>query len=54
MINVPRMVHPSRSGGLDPPTWEIGRALCRPRIPDCLVCVLDGVCAHRIMASAGI
>lgn len=48
MVSTARIIHPQRPGALDAPAWVIGRTWCRPRDPDCPMCVLDDVCAHRI------
>lgn len=54
MVSTARMIHPQRPGVLDAPAWVIGRTWCRPRNPDCPMCVLDDVCAHRIAMGHGV
>jgi uncharacterized HhH-GPD family protein len=54
MIGVARALHPERPGQLDLPAWLVGRAWCRPGIPNCAGCVLTNVCPKDIERAAGV
>ncbi len=43
-IYAARALHPTFPGLLDFPAWEIGRAWCRPTVPNCGKCYMSHVC----------
>lgn len=48
IVGVARKLHPDRPGALDLPTWDVGRRWCHPKVPDCQLCPLTGVCPQLI------
>jgi endonuclease-3 len=55
IIYTARALNPEFPGILDFPAWEVGRAWCRPRNPQCRDCYLHSVCpaGSAMPASAG-
>ena len=53
ITNRARELHPEFPGLMDLPTWEIGRAWCKPKTPLCGQCYMREVCptAERIAES---
>jgi endonuclease III len=39
-----RALHPEYPGIMDLPCWEIGRAWCKPREPECASCYMSDLC----------
>ena len=39
-----RALYPEFPGMMDLPCWEIGRKWCKPRVPECNGCYMNGLC----------
>ena len=54
MVEVARLLHPTRPGELDFPLWDIGRRWCHKRNPECSACALESACPQDITAANGV